>query len=79
MIVVYAHVVSDDGTHEKERLTLAFEVGHTPREGEYITLGALYKITRVTHRFHSMKVPNALENQKYFADIPSLDIRLEKV
>jgi hypothetical protein len=77
MIIVYAHVASDDGTHTRERLTLAFL--DMPREGEFITLGALYKIVRVTHRFHSRKnVPNALENQRYFVDAPALDIELEK-
>ncbi len=79
MIIAYAYAASDDGTHERERLTLAFNDGHMPREGEFITLGFTYKIVRVTHRFHSQKnVPNALENQKYFEDVPALDIRLEK-
>jgi hypothetical protein len=72
MILAYTYV-------RGKRLTLAFNDGHMPRTGEFITLGSVYKIVRVTHRFHSQKnVPNALENQEYFSDVPALDIELEK-
>jgi hypothetical protein len=77
MIVVHAYIL-------KKRLTLAFCDGHMPREGEFISLvdgtrRQLYRIGRVTHRFHTQKgIPNALEGQEYFADIPALDINLEK-
>jgi hypothetical protein len=80
VIIAYAYIPTDDGeTITKERLTLAFCDGHMPREGEFITLGFVYEIVRVTHRFHSMKnVPNALENQKYFSDVPALELELER-
>jgi len=73
MIIAYAYGAG------KKRKTLAFMDGHMPRVGEFITLGQMWKIVSVTHRFHSQKdVPNALENQTHFVDIPALEIELER-
>jgi hypothetical protein len=77
--MIIAHVT----TPWNERLTLAFMDGHMPREGEFISLTerksrTLYQITRVTHCFSHQNIPNALENQKHFADIPALLINVEK-
>jgi hypothetical protein len=74
MIIVYAYRGKG-----KEKFTLAFQDGHMPRKGEYITLGRMYRITRVTHLFtFSPAVPNALQNQKYFANVPALEIELKE-
>lgn len=58
---------------------LLFQDAQMPRVGEIVRLEkGRYKITEVVHKFKYYKdVAGALPNQKYFTDIPTLEITLE--
>lgn len=73
MIIVYAYLEGDT-----KRYTMRFH--ECPREGEFVALGKkYYKVVNVTHRFqHQPGIPNALENEEYFPDIPAMDIKLTR-
>lgn len=63
----------------KRKQFIKFCDGHMPRIGETISFGkARYKIVDVTHRFHRQELRGAFHNEKYFTDMPPLEITLEK-
>lgn len=58
---------------------LMFQDAQMPRVGEIVRLHkGRYVVKQVVHRFVYMdKVAGALEDQKYFTDMPTIEITLE--
>lgn len=64
----------------KRKKFAKFYDGHCPRIGESLRFGtSLYRILDVTHQFHYQDIHGAFHNEKYFADVPPLEITVKKV
>lgn len=57
---------------------LLFQDAQMPRVGEIVRLEkGRYKVIEVMHKFKHYDIAGALPNQKYFTDIPTIEIILE--